>query len=197
MCSSTNRESIWSSQWLISLFVWPHVAPRPFVAYFPKKNYSRRQIILIFLGFERSLSYQSQFVFLLGLIEVGSRLGKSGAQDRSKIAAEEWPDVASNSATKRPVSTSEKLMLKEDQMLNSVCPASGVTCLHVWSCACWFLRTIRLCVASGHVSSDVSDHHLGISGPLYTQPDSGLLRPIIFTSASGHFNLCGLDPFLL
>ena len=72
LCSSTNRESIWSSQWLISLFVWPHVAPHPFVAYFPKKNYSRRQIILNFFEDLREVSHISpNLCFFFVLLKLG------------------------------------------------------------------------------------------------------------------------------
>ena len=43
----------------------------PFIAYFLKKIYSLRKNTLIFLGFERGLSHQSQLVFICVLLELG------------------------------------------------------------------------------------------------------------------------------
>jgi hypothetical protein len=59
LCSSMNRESIWCSQWLRNSIAWPYVAPRVFIAYFPKKNISLRQIILKILRVWEKVSHIS------------------------------------------------------------------------------------------------------------------------------------------
>ena len=82
----------------------------PFVAYFLKKNYSRRQIILKNLRvWERSLISVSIGVYF-GLIEVGTGLGQS-VMEKGRTAAEHGPDA-------RP---------------NSLLGASGHSTYHVWS----------------------------------------------------------------
>ena len=64
----------------------------PFVAYFLKNNYSRRQIILKNLRvWEWSLISVPIGVYF-GLIEVGTRLGKSGVQEWRKTIAKGGPD---------------------------------------------------------------------------------------------------------
>ena len=91
--SSTNRESIWSSYWLQILLCGHTLLLALFVAYFSKKNYSQRQIILkISRVWERSL-ISIPFGAYLALIEVGTWLGESITKKGGVNKAKEGPDT--------------------------------------------------------------------------------------------------------
>ena len=73
LCSSTNRERAFEAPngWFLYL-CGNMLLPHPFVAYFPKKNYSRRQIILKKFEGLREVSHISpNLCFFLVLLKLG------------------------------------------------------------------------------------------------------------------------------
>ena len=155
------------------------------VAYFSRKNYSQRQIILKILRvWERSLISVPIGVYF-GLIKVGIWLGESIADKGGKTTAEEGLDARTGLTlcNVRSVHQEEMQLLKKDGMMNSVpCMSSENLNPHPIR-ASWIIELARLSSVSGHEKSDASGRCLRHSGALCLWSDSR-------GGASGHLFLC-------
>ena len=130
--------------------VWPHVAPCPFIAYFPKKNYSRRQIILNFFEGLRKVSYISpNLCFFFVLLKLGL----------------DWEKVARRIEAKQ--------QLKSDRTWHrTVLPS--IRSVHLRNCCwrrtrCWIVfaqRPVRRASASGLMRVDSWEQSNSVERPV-------------------------------